>query len=211
MFDGSLRPVKDGLLKLVVKPLIGRIHPNGLTLMAFALGLTSGAFLLVGSRWLALGFWIGNRTLDGMDGLLARASGTVSDRGAYLDIMTDFFVYALIPLAIAFGPGGKLLLAPALIMIASFYVNGASWMYLSALLEKRMDRASSASGQVPTSVAMPGGIVEGGETVLAYTLLIAMPQWRQEIMYLMAALTGLGAVLRTARGFAMLKQHGKGS
>ena len=47
--------------------------------------------------------WCLNRFLDGMDGVVARATKTSSDFGGYLDIVVDFTVYGVVPLGIVLG------------------------------------------------------------------------------------------------------------
>jgi hypothetical protein len=88
------------------------------------------------------------------------------------------------------------------LLLAAFYVNSASWMYLSALLEKH-GRGASERGE-PTSVSMPSGVVEGGETIVFYSLMILVPAWRQTMFLLFAGLTLAGAALRFVQGFKLL-------
>ena len=80
--------------------------------------------------------------------------------------MADFAIYALLPIALVVSNpslSGWFALA---FMLACFYINAASWMYLSALLEKRQ------SSQGLTSIAMPSGLIEGSETIIVYCLFI---------------------------------------
>jgi hypothetical protein len=116
--------------------------------------------------------------------------------------MLDFLVYAGIPLAMAWA-NASLAYACAL-LLAAFYVNSASWMYLSALLEKH-GHGASERGE-PTSVSMPSGVVEGGETIVFYSLMILIPAWRQTMFFLFAGLTLAGAALRFVQGFKLLEQ-----
>lgn len=53
------------------------------------------------------------------------------------------------------------------------FVNAAGLFYLSALLEKR--RAGAASTRELTSVTMPAALIEGTETVVAYSLFFLLP------------------------------------
>lgn len=181
-----------------------RVSPNALSVTAFALGLACAAAAYAGLVPLSLGLWLLNRIVDGLDGLVARRGGRASDRGAYLDIVLDFVVYAALPLSLALGDPSRALAAASL--LAAFYVNGATWMYLSSLLEKR-GRGAEASGQ-PTSVLMPAGIIEGTETIVFYSLILALPAYAAPLMYAFALLTLLGAALRFAQGFKALKVQG---
>ncbi len=181
-----------------------RCSPNALSVAAFAIGLACAASAYAGLAPLSLGLWLLNRVADGLDGLVARRSGRTSDRGAYLDIVLDFVVYAALPLSLALGDASR---APsAATLLAAFYVNGATWMYLSSLLEKR-GHGAAASGE-PTSVAMPAGIVEGTETIVFFSLILALPAYAAPLMYVFALLTVLGAALRFAQGLKALKVEG---
>lgn len=202
MFDTRLRPIKD----LLITPLadaVGRVlSPNSVSLLAFAAGITCAASVALGQGTAAIVLWALNRVLDGLDGLIARRSGRTSDAGGYLDIMLDFLVYAGIPLAMAW-IDPSLAFACAL-LLAAFYVNSASWMYLSALLEKH-GRGAAQRGE-STSVSMPAGVIEGGETIVFYTLTILIPAWRATLFLLLAGLTLAGATLRFAQGFRLLER-----
>ncbi|HEY1016795.1 MAG TPA: CDP-alcohol phosphatidyltransferase family protein, partial [Herpetosiphonaceae bacterium] len=129
-------------------------------------------------------------------GTLARASGTQSDFGGYLDILLDVAIYALLPIGLAAGrqePGGAMSLAW---LLASFYLNAISWSYLAALLEKR-NRGAASSGEL-TSVTMPAGLIEGAETVVFYALFLIFPASYQPLFWLLGGLVGL-TVLQRAR------------
>ena len=112
--------------------------------------------------------------LDGFDGTLARTQGTQSDVGGYVDLLLDFVVYAAIPIGLVVGVPGMPVALAGLAMLGSFYVNAASWMYLSAVLERR-DAGARARGEL-TTVTMPPGLIGGTETVVLYTLFLALPQ-----------------------------------
>ncbi len=201
MFDLPLRNLKDRILAGLIRPMVDKIHPNMVSIVAFVLGMASVVFLGLGQIGLAFGFWLVNRIVDGIDGLLARMSNQVTDFGGYLDIMLDFVVYAAIPLALVVLDQNQELLFPTLVMMASFYINGASWMYLSAILEKR---GRSSEDQTKTSVVMPSGLVEGAETIIIYSLLILIPEARYFLLWATAALTILGIVLRFSWAFRLL-------
>lgn len=195
MLDSALRPVKDRALHPLARAIGGRVHPNLLSLLGFGAGACAALLLARGNYATALGLWILNRVVDGLDGAVARHSGRQSDLGGYLDILLDFAVYALIPVAAVMGrpetPGLFLALS---LLLASFYLNAASWMYLAAILEKR-DRGSRARGE-STSVTMPRGLVEGTETIVFYTLFILFPDHLLVLFALMAAAVVLSVAQR---------------
>ena len=176
MFDTSLRRVRDRLGEPVVAK-IRHLHPNHVTWTALVAGLACAGFAWQGQMVWAIVFWGINRLLDALDGMLARVHHRQTDFGGYLDIVLDFVVYAAIPF-------GIVLNAPTLdryfaltVMLGSFYVNSASWMYLAAILEKRNAR------QVPhadepnptTTIIMPAGLIGALETMIAYLLFLIFP------------------------------------
>jgi phosphatidylglycerophosphate synthase len=173
MLDRILRNVKELILYPAAK-YIGRVmHPDVITIFSFLAGLICIYFIINGCLMTALVFWLVNRVLDGLDGTAARASGKTSDFGGYLDIVLDFIIYSAIPVAfiIAFpSPDNYLILS---VLLASYYVNAASWMYLSSILEKR--NLGAQSNNEMTSVTMPAGIADGTMTIIFYTLFFFYP------------------------------------
>jgi phosphatidylserine synthase len=170
MFDNYFRELKEELQKpLALK--FSHIHPTTITLLALLCGLLSGLLLVQGFYGYGLLFWGLNRFLDGFDGTVARVHGKQSDLGGYLDILADFVVYAWLPIALVLGvPSVTTYLALAF-MLASFYVNAASWMFLSSILEKRQHQKEKF-----TTITMPAGLIAGTETILFYCLFILLPQ-----------------------------------
>jgi phosphatidylglycerophosphate synthase len=203
MFDNTLRPLKDRLTSPLADTIGRWLAPDAVSLLAFAAGLGCTASLAFGGLWLALGLWLFSRLLDGLDGLIARRSKRSSDAGGYLDIMLDFMIYAALPLAMVWAEPA--LAWPTAVLLGVFYINSASWMYLSALLEKR-GAGAEARGE-STSVSMPRGLVEGSETIVFYSVLIVIPSWRMVLMLLFAILTLTGALVRFVQGMAILKKN----
>jgi phosphatidylglycerophosphate synthase len=145
---------------------------------------------------LALVLWALNRVLDGLDGTLARLTGQQSDLGAYLDIVLDHLIYAAVPLGLALAAGTPAAFLALSLLLSSFYINGASWMYLAALLEKRQAGAA-AQGEL-TTVTMPSGLIEGAETVVFYTLFLLLPGAIVPLFVIMAVLVFVTAGQRVA-------------
>jgi phosphatidylglycerophosphate synthase len=192
MLDKLTRPLKDRLLKPLGKIIGHSLSPNKITLFSFIIGLGSVYFIITGELLFALILWIVNRIMDGLDGVVARMNKRQSDFGGYLDILVDFTLYALIPFAFTFSysrnEGGWIFLV---VMLSLFYVNSASWMYLSAILEKRKDGSDNRREQ--TSVSMPSGIVEGTETVILYTLFYLLPH-KIDILYTIMSISLLPGI-----------------
>ncbi|CAN5757479.1 CDP-alcohol phosphatidyltransferase family protein [soil metagenome] len=195
MLDRVLRGPKDRMMAPLASGVGAKLHPNTISLGAFAVGMACAALLASGEFAGGLVLWVVNRLLDGLDGLVARRQGLQSDLGGYLDIIFDLVVYALIPIALAIGapdqPGLWLALP---FLLASFYVNAGSWMFLSAILEKR--GRELAGGSEDTSVTFPPGVVEGTETMILFTLFIIFPGQLAHLFWVAAVLVALTAVQR---------------
>jgi hypothetical protein len=73
-------------------------------------------------------------------------------------------------------------------MLGSFYINAASYMVLAAILEKR-NLGAQTRGEY-TTITMPGGLIEGTETVIFYTLFFMFPQHLTVLFIIMAVLVG---------------------
>ncbi|GIW02050.1 MAG: hypothetical protein KatS3mg058_3453 [Roseiflexus sp.] len=185
--DKVLRESKDALFAALVRGPVCHIHPTVVTVLAAVAGLGAAVAAWQSAYWLAVGLWLVNRILDGLDGAIARSAGKQSDLGAYLDIVLDFVVYAAIPLGLALAHGEPAALVALALLLASFYINGAGWMYLAAVLEKR--NAGAVARGEPTSVTMPPGLIEGTETIAFYTLFLLFPDALVILFGVMAVLT----------------------
>jgi phosphatidylglycerophosphate synthase len=196
MFDDLLRQHKDAVLAPVAR-LVRGLTPLQITGLAFVTGLIAAGLASAGWVVPSLIVWILSRVLDGLDGASARLSGAASDLGGYLDIVLDFVVYAAIPLALAIGYGSGIdrLIAVA-VLLASFYVNAASWMMLSAILEKRAQGAA-ARGEA-TTITMPAGLAGAVVTFLFFTAFLAWPAGFVPLAYALALLCLVSVLQRVA-------------
>lgn len=203
MLDALLRPLKERWLAPAAHALGRRVAPMTVTLAGFVVGLAAAIAAAFGLRDVGLGLWIANRALDGFDGTLARVQGVQSDLGGYLDLLLDFMVYAAIPLGLVLGAPSLPRALAALALVGSFYVNAASWMYLSALLERRGDGAR-ARGEL-TSVTMPAGLIGGTETIVFYTLFFVWPTQLVALFAVMTVLVMAAVVQRLVWAFRHLQ------
>lgn len=194
MIDKALRVPKEALLSPLAQGPLRRLSPTTVTVLAAIAGLAAAVAASQSAYPAALGLWALNRVLDGLDGTLARATGRQSDAGAYLDIVLDTLVYAAVPAGLALAAGTPAAYLALALLLGSFYLNGATWMYLAALLEKR-SAGAAARGEL-TTVTMPAGLIEGAETVLFYTLFLLLPGAIVPLFALMAGLVLLTAAQR---------------
>lgn len=174
------------------------------TALGFAVGLGACVAAGLGWWWWALALWLLNRVLDGLDGPVARRRGS-SELGGFLDIVADFTIYAGFVIGVAVAvPSARL---ACVTLLAAYYVSGATLLALSSLLE-RLDRAGdgeSTTGQPDDrSLRFVGGLAEGTETVVAYTLICVVPSYAEPIAWIFAAVVAVTAVQRASYGVRLL-------
>jgi phosphatidylglycerophosphate synthase len=206
MFDRYLRGVKDRCLAPLARLLGPGVSPDAVSWLAFAVGLASAFAIASGAAGWGLALWIANRVLDGLDGTLARVQGRATPFGGYLDIVLDFVVYAAIPIAIAMVAGTQALALAGMVLVASFFVNAASWMYLAAILEQRREGAA-AQGE-STTITMPPGVVAGTETVAFYIAFLVFPTYQLLLFNTMTGLVLVNVVMRLAWAQRHLSRRG---
>lgn len=200
--DRYLRPSKDVVLDSLSRRL-PNVPPTAITLTAFAVGLAACVVSWHGHYGWGLGLWLLNRTLDGLDGSIARQHTKQSDLGGYLDILLDFVIYALLPLALVLSAPSQTRLVALACLLASFYINAGSWMYLAAILEKR--HALQQQARELTSITMPRGLIEGAETILFYCLFLLFPQQLEHLFIFMAVLVTITALQRVVWAVRQLR------
>jgi phosphatidylglycerophosphate synthase len=203
MFDKYLRPMKDKLLISLANKTASVFSPNQISFFSFFFGLLSCLMIFLHQIYPALAFWIINRLLDGLDGTVARISKKQSDWGGYLDIMLDFIIYALVPISFTIAYSTLLIdFIMLAVMLALFYINTASWMYLSALIEKH-----SINSNIPeqTSLSMPSGLMEGTETLVLFSLLYIFPFQIIYFYSFICLLTIIGIIQRISWGYKNIR------
>lgn len=186
MIDKTLRGPKEIMLAPVAERFFKRVHPITVTLLAFGVGVAASIAAWQQAYGVSVALWIANRVLDGLDGTVARVHGKQSAFGGYLDILLDTAIYALIPAAIVLSAPSQAGWLSLLLLLISFYINGASWMYLAALLEQR-NMGARTRGEF-TSITMPSGLIEGAETVLFFTLFLVFPTAHVTLFVVMGVL-----------------------
>lgn len=177
-----------------------RVHPNMVTLAAWLIGVMAAAAAGRGSFLVALVLWIANRVLDGFDGTLARVTDKQTDFGGYLDIVLDLSVYALVVLGLIIQAHSWQIAMTGAALIGTFYVNGASWMYLAAILERRRQGAGATGEQ--TTITMPAGFIAGTETFVFYVFFLLFPG-RLPLLF---SLMGAGVVATIVQRFVWARR-----
>lgn len=218
MIDRSLRTVKRYALSPISTPLAHRLVRRGagpVTSAGLGIGLAAALAAALGAFPAALALWLLNRLLDGLDGEVARRLGRADDLGGYLDLLADLTVYAAVPIGAAIGTAGLAGTAGTAgaagsawtwplvaVLLATYYVNLGSHAFLTALMEKR-GRGAATRGEA-TSLVMPAGLVEGFETVVLVSAMLALPGQLPLWLALTAALVAVTAAQRAWWGARML-------
>ena len=167
------------------------VSANAVSLAGLAFGLLMAAMIAAGFGALALVPLAFSRLADGLDGPVARATGA-TDFGGYLDILCDFVFYGAVPLAFVVRDPSVNGLAGAF-LLASFYVNGASFLGYAILAGKR---GLETRAQGEKSLYFSAGLLEGTETILFFTLLCLVPGAFVPLAYVFGVLCFVTALSR---------------
>jgi phosphatidylglycerophosphate synthase len=173
------------------------VRPVVLTAAGWAAGAGACAATALHAWPVALGLWLANRLLDGLDGPTARAS-TATDAGGFLDIVADFSVYAGIILGLAIAVPEARLACVAL--LTAYYISGTAFLALSSLAERRRQRLGD-----DRSLRFVGGLAEGTETVIVYVLLFLLPGHATVLVWAFTAAVAITAAQRVITGLRLLR------
>ena len=203
MFDIYLRGLKDRMIDPVAGVFPIWLSPNAFTFCAFLVGIGSCAAASSStSPPLALLLWLGNRLLDCLDGSVARKRKMATQLGGFLDLLSDFIIYSLIPICIGLGQDqlkrqdsnlhalqsvGRW--RSVAVLEASFHVNNFVLFYAAAMSSRMR------SGEL-TSVTMQPALIEGFESGVLFTLMFAFPERLILLSWVMAVGVFVGTLQR---------------
>lgn len=202
MLDAAMRRVIDPPLNELGRRLAARgVTANAVTLAGLCFGLLAAALIALGAPAVALLPLALSRLADGLDGAIARSVGK-TDFGGFLDITCDFLFYAAVPLGfVALDPAANAL--PGAVLLASFYVNGASFLGFAILAAKR---GIETRQQGEKSLYYSSGLLEGTETILFFVVLCLLPglfplfSWAFAVLCLFTAMSRVLLAWRLFRG-----------
>ena len=194
MLDGVMRRLVSPPLERAGAALAARgVGADQVTLAGLAAALAMGAAVATGHFALALACLVLSRIADGLDGAVARHS-RLSDFGGILDIVCDFAFYAAVPVGFALVDGAACAV-PAAVLLASFYLNAASFLGFAALAAKR---GMQTTVRGPKSLYFTTGLAEGTETIAVFVAMLIWPRAFAPLAYGFAALCLVTCLARVA-------------
>ncbi|MDX1511010.1 MAG: CDP-alcohol phosphatidyltransferase family protein [Nitriliruptorales bacterium] len=200
MFDASIRRRLAGPLDAIATRAarLG-IGPNVVTFLGLALALAS-AVAAARTAWpVALVLWLASRAMDTLDGPVARALDRDSELGGLLDIISDFVAYGAFVVGCGIGvPDARV---ACLVLLATYYVNGATFLAYSSMVERRGLTDDLADDR---SLVFLRGLAEGSETVVAHSLMASFPTALVTIAWVFAGAVAVTILQRLARAVRVL-------
>lgn len=148
-----------------------RVTPDQVSLAGFVVGMLALPLLAVEAYHAALAVILLNRLADGLDGALARYTGTSSDAGGFLDIGLDFIFYAAVVVGFALADPSANALAASVLLFA-FVGTGSSFLAFAIMAAKHhLERPRFTH----KAFFYLDGLTEGTETILAFVVFCLWP------------------------------------
>ena len=198
----------DKKINLLFKPILTKIAdllikyeflPNQITLVGLILGVFSFIFLSLGMIYIALFFFLLNRIFDGLDGTVARLTKP-SDLGGFYDIISDFFIYALIPFGFILFDNSNFLSMS--LLLTSFIGTCSTFLTTAWIFEKKKIQINQLSKK---SFYYSEGLIEGSETIFLFILMFIFYAIASFIAWIFAILCFITALLRVIKVTKILK------
>ena len=190
MLDSTMRRLIDPPLNAAAAAIGTKISANQITIGGFLLGLVCCYAVAQGMFAAALIFLLLNRLADGLDGAVARQTAP-SALGAYIDIVSDFLLWALLPLAFLFYDTKNAFAAA--ILLSSFAMSMTGFLAFAIQAEK-LGLTSEAQGK--KSMYYLAGLAEGTETIAFFTVTMLYPAAFAPAALLFAAFVYLSVIGR---------------
>ena len=166
------------------------ISANFITLIGSIFGLLCFFFIIKSNFILAFLFLFLNRLFDGLDGAIARLVGQ-TDLGAFYDIISDFIFYCLFPIAFIFINIDNAY--SICFLLLSFVATQSTFLASAWLLEKNKIFISKKNTK---SFFYIGGITEGFETIICFSLMLLFNNFIDIISYCFGTLCWITFIFR---------------
>ena len=191
MIDAQLNKILKPVLGVFVKKISKfNINPNAISFIGFVFGVCcfysiANAMFIYAFIFLSL-----NRLCDGLDGAMARLVGE-TDLGAFYDIVLDFLFYSLFPLSFIILDLDNAY--SICFLLFSFVSTQTSFLASAWIIEK--NKLSISDGQ-KKSFFYAGGITEGFETIICFTMMIFLNEFVSYIAYIFGILCWITFITR---------------
>lgn len=204
MLDRWTMPLTHPPLTHIARQLHKRhLTPDQVTLAAFLIGMTALPLLAWEQYGLALLVIVLNRLGDGLDGALARLSGSTSEAGGFLDIGLDFVFYAAVVVGFALANPTQNALAAALLLFA-FIGTGTSFLAFAIAAKKQAIERPHFPNKAFYYLE---GLTEGTETVIALVVFCLFPTAFPTLALLFAVACFITTATRLWGGYWTLRRH----
>ena len=181
MLDRQLRARLAPALEPVARRASGRgVRAGTVTAAGLIVGIGACVAAAVALWPLALVLWLANRLIDGLEGPLARLEGP-TDLGGLYDFLADLVVYGGFVVAVAIAEPEARVACSAL--LAAYLLNIVALLSFSSLIEKRGITMGDER-----SLRFTGGVTEGFETIVAYSLICLLPGAAEIIIWAFTAM-----------------------
>ncbi len=146
------------------------LTPNQITCAGLAIALCAAWLVVQGHLVAACIVWWLSRLLDALDGIYARTHGLSSDFGGFLDVQFDMAAYSAMVVAFYLQFPEYSLQWVLMLFCYVLCISGALGM---GSLEDKLGLADVSQRRMRLAV----GLAEGGETGIAYTVFLLLPQY----------------------------------
>ncbi|MGB1676653.1 MAG: CDP-alcohol phosphatidyltransferase family protein [Acidimicrobiales bacterium] len=194
MFDGNFRKGVDKILD-PIGVLLSRIGvtANALTATGIVIAGIGSVFIGQGRLFLGFIFLILTGLPDALDGAVAKASGTSSVRGAFLDSVsdrvTDILLFCGIAWYLASNEPGRIMMLPVAVMGAAMLIS--------------YQRAKAES----LGFDAKGGIMERAERFIVLALGLLISNILIPVLWVMLILTLITAIQRFIKVWKQATSH----
>ena len=195
MLDTHARKYVEPIIQKTAKQLLRyNLTANQVTVIAFAIGVSSGFFIYFQYTFVALALlWISG-FLDAVDGAMARLSRTSSPFGTVLDITFDRLVEISIIIGLALVYPDALL--PLLILSVAIIFSMTVFLTVGAVSEKAGMK----------SFYYQAGACERTEGFVLFSLMILLPAYLNAITLFYAAMVMFTGGQRLIEAYTILKK-----
>lgn len=194
MLDTHVRKYVNPLITLCAKGLLAlRLTALHVTFLALVFGVMGAVMLLLDLPLVSVGLlWISG-LLDAVDGEMARVTNTQSDRGAMLDLFFDRVVE--IAYIGAFALSAWATMESLLMLACSIILSISLFLSVGALSSKKGMKA----------FYYQAGLMERTEGFIFISLIILVPSFATDLVYLFALLVLVTVAQRLSEAWRVLE------